>query len=177
MTSLRTLAIGACLAAFATPTLAQDHDWSGLYAGINIGAGETALPAAYSFNNVGAHLGYNHDLGNFVLGVNLSHDVVNFEPEALVSRSSATYLMARVGYDLDDWMPYIGIGVSKNSFVDEPTGTSVSDALRGYEIGVTYRINDTMNVGLGHIRMQSDDFDGLSELELNTTRLSVSYSF
>ena len=57
-------------------TVVPEFSWTGGYAGAQIGYGEADTNIGISGDGAigGLHLGYRHDFGGFVLGVELAHD-------------------------------------------------------------------------------------------------------
>jgi len=86
------------------PVYEPVSDWTGFYAGANAGIGITG---GTTYWGAGVHAGYLHDMGDVVLGGELSYNYV-FAP-------AVDHLIgfdAILGYDAGDVMPHVTLGGS-----------------------------------------------------------------
>lgn len=86
------------------PVYEPASDWTGFYAGANGGLGITG---GVTYWGAGVHAGYLHDMGDFVLGGELSYNYV-FAP----ATDSLIGFDAILGYDAGDVMPHVTLGGS-----------------------------------------------------------------
>lgn len=173
----------------ATPT----QDWSGLYVGAQVGYGTAVLEdldlvfgdfiigdLEASGMLYGAHLGYNFDLGNFVLGAEVDFNIADMPFDLLpdVSYTQLSHLKARVGYDLGSALVYGVAGVASLTLENTDTDETADDT--GYFVGAgaDYRISNDWTVGAEYLFHQFDDFnDSAFNIEMSTIHARVSYHF
>lgn len=149
---------------------ASSFDWSGFYAGVNLGYGWSEYElddgvVAVTIDDIdgilgGAQVGYNHDFGGFVLGAEADFQFSD------INRSLATGLgsfdvgiesfgtvRARAGVAVDRFLPYLTGGIAwgnGSATVGIPgVGTFDEDETYvGYAIGagVEYAVTDSVTV-------------------------------
>jgi outer membrane immunogenic protein len=139
----------AMMAAPATP----NGNWTGVYAGLQYGQSDLTASAlgfsvnAGDFDNFGAHLGYMHDLGQFVIGGELALDRLSADGD----NADMVRLRARAGYDLGKFLPYITIGAVQIS------GQGESETGLNYGIGGEYLVTDRFGLGLEYSKSKFND--------------------
>lgn len=136
------------LALVATTAHAQDSDWTGFYGGVSFGMGslETNVPGVTeSYSNLGLHAGYNHDLGDIILGAELEHAKLDFGFGTVGGSSDVTRLKLKGGYDMGRALPYVVVGTSRLS------AAGMSDSFTTYGVGLDYKMSDTMRVGAEYL--------------------------
>jgi outer membrane immunogenic protein len=129
------------------------YNWTGLYAGFNVGYGfgssswTGAIPVDLSPKGMlyGLTVGYNWQAGSFVYGLegDYSWSMVKASDTCgilLTCETSNTYLAtgrARLGYAFDRFMPYLTGGVAYGDIKADisPTAQSASKAKLGYTFG------------------------------------------
>ncbi|MEL6621047.1 MAG: porin [Pseudomonadota bacterium] len=160
------------------PALAQDDavqdlppsfaasapDWTGRYAGIQLGYGDVSNGDSGSVG--GVHLGYNHDFGTFVLGGELDYDIANIDIGPGTTIDSIKRFKLRAGYDFGRALGYVTAGVA------EADGTSGDDSGPVYGIGFAYELDSGVTFGAEVLRQE---FDGLAgpATETDTTTITV----
>jgi len=149
----------------APPVASAQIDWSGFYAGANVGVAfgniENSLAAADDLSNdaiFGAFIGYNQQRGNIVFGGELDYTIspIGFEMFTTTSLDNNIDIKARVGYAVGDILIY-GVGgysfVTLNGFEPAP--------LSGFNFGagIDYKIGDRFFVGAEYlVRSLSGEF-------------------
>ncbi len=158
------------------------YDWTGFYAGAQLGYGELDNDALDDDTNgaiFGVHAGYLYDLGSIVLGAEIDYDGTNISsdgPEDGVDLDSVARAKLIAGYDAGVWMPYITAGGARAMTSGDVDGEG-DGAFAG--LGVSYSMNSSMRLGfevLGHQFEDFDDTDGL-DIDATTATLRVSYVF
>ena len=112
---------------------AQASQFSGPYAGLNVGQNTSSLTAQADKKKVypGLKAGYNMDVGSFLLGGEVFADAHNdsYTKEDLG-------LDARFGLPMNKWMPYMKLGV---------VGTTPGTRLHG-GLGLEYSLSDRFSI-------------------------------
>ena len=157
-------------------------DWSGFYAGGQIGYGQldadalTEDPAGLTY---GAHAGYLYDFGQWVVGGELDIDGTEIEDEtADVALDTVTRAKLRLGYDAGSWLPYVtgGIAQARTSSDADAFDTDDSGAFGG--VGVEYRISPSLRVGGEVLQHQFEDFNDTGvDIDATTASARVSFQF
>jgi outer membrane immunogenic protein len=160
------------------PAPRQTGNWGGFYAGGQIGYGDGSVAGAdFDGGTLGAHAGYNFDLGGFVLGAEVDGDFarLNFDggPERI---DQIIRLKGRAGVDLGDTMLYGTAGVAR-ARLDDGAGGSASD--NGYfgGIGLDYALTDQIIVGGEALVHRFDNFNGGPSVKATTVRAKMSFRF
>ncbi|MCG3267573.1 outer membrane protein [Yoonia sp. I 8.24] len=165
----------------AAPTpMMHDGDWTGFYAGGQIGYGSVEsddLTDDIEGATYGVHGGYMHDFGSWVLGAELDIDGTDAESSADdVEIDSIARAKLRVGYDAGDWLPYFTAGVAQAEV--DFAGTDLSDTGSFAGLGAEYRVSDSLRVGGEVLQHQFDDFDGTGfDFDATTVAARVSFQF
>jgi outer membrane immunogenic protein len=132
-----------------TPDAPAYFSWTGFYVGINGGyAWGTAdwpapPPPSVSFNTtgflVGATLGYNYQMGSFVLGAEGDWDFSTIKGSlGGCCETKVPWIAtgrARLGYAWDRWLPYVTGGVAFASIKNTGVGSETANKL-GWTAGV-----------------------------------------
>ena len=175
MTRLRHLATCLGLLALASPAFAADlphpiykappyapevaplFSWSGFYVGINGGYAWGKADVSNSLGSfttdtqdgwlIGGTVGYNYQMGNFVLGLEGDFDYALIKGNTTNTGACAAgscevkntwfaTARGRVGYAMDRWLPYItGGGAFAGLKVEPSTGNSSSSTTTGWTAG------------------------------------------
>lgn len=154
-------------------------DWSGFYAGGQLGYGDVSSNITGVDGNGaigGLHAGYRYDFGQFVAGAELAYNGSNIDLGPTSKLDSATQLKLMGGFDLGSTLIYgtVGAAYAKANLA----GVSHSD--NGYLVGLgmDYAINDAWTVGLELAHHRFDDFDNTgADIRANTAQIRVGYRF
>lgn len=159
-----------------------DGDWTGFYAGAQIGNGNVTSDApGLDGNDVigGVHAGYRYDLGRAVLGAELDYNAANIDISDSLSDTtvdSVARLKLMAGYDVGRALVYVTGGAAYAEATLD--GSSASDDGYFAGVGVDYRLSDNINLGgelLGH---RFDDFDDSGvDVEAVTLQAKIAYRF
>ncbi|WEK06740.1 MAG: porin family protein [Candidatus Devosia phytovorans] len=148
------------------------YDWSGFYAGVNLGYGWSEYELGDVAGTVviddidgvlgGAQVGYNHDFGGFVLGAEADFQFSDLSRELAVAGigsfdvgiESFGTVRARAGVAVDRFLPYVTGGVAwangSATVVDALAGTILDEdeTYVGYAIGagLEYAVTDNITV-------------------------------
>jgi outer membrane immunogenic protein len=178
---MRTLT-AACTAlalAAASPAIAQDFgdysllsgtsatDWTGFYIGASGGYGwlrdidrsfTPPLPDSGQDWIFGAHAGYLHQFGNFVVGGELEYQRldITYQLFNFITVDHAYSAKARVGYAIDQFLISGSIGgayVTTNFMGLKDLGLSFGG-------GIDYALTDTISIGAHYQRFSYTNFSG-----------------
>lgn len=148
-------------------TQASAFDWTGFYAGINAGYGWAKVESGGIVNNDdvkgwlgGAQVGYNHDFGGFVIGVegDIQLSDVKYKQDlgggVNVEAGLESYgtVRARAGVAVDRFLPYVTGGVAWGRGVIKASGPggsiSINDDYVGWTVGagLEYAVADNVTV-------------------------------
>jgi outer membrane immunogenic protein len=170
------------------PVVAAVPGWGGFYLGGQLGRMNsttaspfiTGLEFAFSEASYGVHVGYMHDLGDFVLGAEIDHDIFNLGEGDIVFNGSelgqflydqdatTTRLKLRAGYNLGRILPYATAGVARLS-VDGDTNNG-----NFLGLGVAYKATEKFLVGAEFLRQK---FDGTDAGDVTANRISLRGSY
>lgn len=177
------LADGPSVAVITPPVIAPPApaaDWTGPYIGLAIGKGQLGGDTGnvletdddIDFNTYGLFGGYNYDMGRAVVGGELSYDKINVDDFDDVD-ASVLRVMARVGYDAGNFMPYATAGFARAE-VEE-----VSENGYAYGVGVDALFGNNFVVGAQYLRHQFDDVDDIEDANLNANlfQIRAAYKF
>ena len=141
ITSLATLGLGTTVSAggMADPVMVpapapvavapapipRGSDWTGFYAGGQLGYGQVETPAFSEDQDdliYGLHAGYNYDLGNFVVGAEIDYDWTQIgDSGSGIDLDNVARLKLRAGYDAGQFLPYITAGMARGLSPEEAT--------------------------------------------------------
>jgi opacity protein-like surface antigen len=158
----------------------QSVDWSGFYAGGQIGYGDVDSNGGGLDGNGflgGIHGGYRWDFGQFVLGTELDYDTadINLGGET-GSLDDVTRLKLSGGADLGNSLLYATTGWA---YADASVGQqSLSDDGWFYGAGMTFAINDQWTVGGELLQHDFGNFDGTGvDFDALTATARVGFRF
>lgn len=162
------------------PVVAPSSDWTGFYAGGQLGYADVDSNGDGLDGNGfigGVHGGYRWDFGQFVLGTELDYDTTDVS-------------LGRDAGSLDDVLRLkLSGGVDLgNSLIYATTGTAYANATAGrdslsddgwfYGAGMTYAIDDQWTIGGELLQHNFDDFDGTGvDLDALTATARVGFRF
>lgn len=198
---MRTLLLSTSFAALALPALAAGPtvvvddpvivppapvipvtgDWTGPYAGVQLGFGNTDISGAISDEGNGfiggLTAGYDYDFGSFVLGAGVDYDFSEIELDSGAGQiDSVARLKLRGGYDAGQTLIYATGGAA---FADATIGgTSFNDT--GYFVGggIEFMATERFSVGGEVLYHAFDDFDGTgADVDATTFQLRALYRF
>jgi outer membrane immunogenic protein len=162
------------------PVIAPSADWSGFYAGVQLGYGDVGSGGAGLDGDGelgGVHAGYRWDLGTAVLGVEADYDTASIDlGTGGDTLDSVARLKLTGGYDLGRTLVYATGGVAQA----EATvgGASLSDTGWFLGAGVDFAVTDQWTLGgeiLGH---RFDDYEGTGiDLDATTLKARISFNF
>ncbi len=175
MTKTRTMTAAAVAASLlAAPAFAQD--WTGFYAGGQVGYGDQRSAGLKSngWQN-GLQAGYTHDFGGVVVGGEVDMRAVNATINGAPIKDNIA-LKARVGTDLNGFLVYGTAGVVRGMF---DTGTAkVSENGVTYGVGVERPVAENWTVGLEVLKTDfRKNYSGSSDLHDTSASLRVNYRF
>ncbi|PUB19322.1 outer membrane protein [Yoonia sediminilitoris] len=155
-------------------------DWTGFYAGGQLGYGELdndALDDDTSGAVYGVHAGYLYDLGSVVLGGEVDYDASNIESDAPgdgLELDSVARAKLIAGYDAGQFMPYIAAGVAQAT----TSGAVDGDGTGNFAgLGLSYDYNGAIRFGAEVLQHQFDDFDDIDGLDIDATTATARVSF
>lgn len=153
------------------------NDWTGGYVGaaLSFHDGKVSLGGASASEddtNLGIFAGYNYDMGQYVVGAELSYD-----------RGSASgidvdliRLKGRLGYDADRWMPYATLGLAHAKADLGPI--SVSDNGFSFGIGADFAVSRNFVLGAELTRSSFSNIEGTGlDLDIDTIQIRGSWKF
>ncbi|WP_238366048.1 outer membrane protein [Mesobacterium pallidum] len=155
----------------APAPVAVGGDWTGGYAGVQLGYGNYATdPGTDSDGFIyGAHAGYDYDFGQFILGGEVDIDAGDLQA-AGGDVDNIARAKLRAGYDLGRTMVYATGGAAR------VTGDFGDDTGWTAGLGMSYAVTDNFLVGAEALTTRFDDVGG-SDLNANTLGLRASFKF
>ncbi len=169
--------VEAPVAAPAPAVTQVGRDWTGGYAGVQLGWGDvSASGAAINGNGAfgGVNAGYDHDFGRWVLGGKLAYYASNTDLGGADKLKGMTRLGARVGADMGQWMPYLELGAARARA--DLGAVSRSDTGWYGGLGVDYALNDSWTVGGEVLSSHFGNFDNTG-VDLKPTTVTVGAAF
>lgn len=194
---------------YADKSLEKRWNWTGAQVGVQAGYGwvkdRTNAPdpamcfpgpevcAASGDDDVyGFFAGYNHQMGNFVVGAELSytHHASGFNDISTVAMHDTTVIAARAGYAIDRVLAYGFLGgvygrttadalpsppFAPNMAVEDWSG---SDWGLAYGVGIDVAVTEKIFVGLRYERQEYKDFNDLGiDAWSNSGTMRVGFKF
>ncbi len=152
-------------------------DWTGAYAGFQLGYGDVDTSGAASVTGdgllYGLHGGYNYDFGRFVLGGELDYDFSDISLSGAGGDiDSVGRAKLKAGYDMGSTLLYAtgGYAIADGTLGD---GDGVF-----YGAGISYQVNPAWTVGGEILAHQFDDFNSTGiDIDVNTISARASYNF
>jgi outer membrane immunogenic protein len=157
------------------PFVPAGMDWSGAYAGAQIGYGDVDSNGG-GLDGYGAlggvHAGYRWDMGNFVAGAELTYDTsaIDLGAAAGDELDDVAALKVTAGREFGRGLVYGTLGAAYASA--SVGGADLSDNGYLYGLGMDYAITDRVTVGGELLQHRFNDFDG-SGVDLDATTLKA----
>lgn len=148
------------------------YDWTGGYAGVQLGYGTLDLGATNDEDYIyGAQVGYDYDFGKFVAGAELDYVGSNINWGG-TDLNSLMHAKLRLGMDAGRALVYaVGGGARADTSIGDDYGW-VAGA------GVEYKVMDNVGVGAEYLYHKFGDFNGTgNDLDGSTIALRVNYRF
>lgn len=165
----------------AAPVIAApvSADWSGFYAGAQLGYGDVNTSAAGLEGDGalgGVHAGYRYDYGQFVAGAELAYNAANIDLGGVNELTDVTQLKLMGGYDLGRALVYGTVGAAHAKA--DLGGAGVSDTGYLVGIGMDYALNDRWTIGGEVTHHRFDNFDGTgTDVRANTAQIKLGMRF
>lgn len=159
----------------APVAIAAGRDWTGGYAGLQLGYADvsTNLAGVGGDDVIGGFTaGYDFDLGNYVLGVGLDADIADLAVSPGLTLERVYRLKVRGGYDLGNGLIYAtagGVGADVDGLGYDT----------GYFVGAGYEHMLTDNISLGGevLYHEFDNFQSTADIEATTFQVRANYRF
>ena len=147
-------------------------DWTGVYAGLSFGAGSFSDDGGVtttSSDPLGIHLGYLHQFGSFVAGIEAAYAQGGLEDFPGVEWTS-TRVKLIGGYAVGRFLPYAFIGGSRYA-IDLPP---MSDTTMIYGLGgkFAFGAQGRVAIGLEYLVEDKDDYASTGE-DLRNREVSI----
>lgn len=161
------------------PYVAPGIDWTGAYAGGQLGYGDvdSSTGALEGHGMIGGvHAGYRWDMGSFVAGAELDFDTSNIDLGTTAGDSLDNVLRAKLsgGAKLGNSLLYGTFGAARaNASVG---GADLTDTGYFLGAGLTYALGSNWTVGGEVLEHRFGDFDG-SGVELDATTVTARVGF
>ena len=163
------------------PVIASGMDWSGAYAGVQLGYADIDSNGAGLDGDGmlgGIHAGYRWDMGNFIAGAEVDWDSADVDLGDPVAGTldDVARLKLIAGTEFGRSLIYGTVGVAHaNATV---AGVDRSDNGWFLGAGLDYAVNDRWSIGGELLQHQFDDFDGTGvDLDATTVKAKVSLRF
>jgi outer membrane immunogenic protein len=157
--------------------VAPSSDWSGFYAGAQVGYGDLDSNGAGldgTGNLYGVHAGYRWDFGQYVAGAELDWDNSDIDLGAAGDTlDDVTRLKLMAGADLGRALVYGTAGAAHASAT--VGGADLSDTGYFYGAGVDFAVSDRWTVGGELLQHNFNDFDS-SGVDIDATTVSARVS-
>lgn len=161
------------------PVIASGMDWSGAYAGVQLGYADIDSNGAGLDGDGmlgGIHAGYRWDMGNFIAGAEVDWDSADVDLGDPVAGTldDVARLKLIAGTEFGRSLIYGTVGVAHaNATV---AGVDLSDNGWFLGAGLDYAVNDRWSIGGELLQHQFDDFDGTGGVDLDATTVKAKVS-
>lgn len=161
--------------------VAQSMDWSGIYAGAQLGYADIDSNGA-GFNGYGGfggiHAGYRYDFGKFVAGAELAYDGGSIDLGSVNGDTVDDMISLKLtgGAEFGRSLFYGAIGAAQASATIG--GSDLSDNGFFYGAGMDYAVSDRWTVGGELMQHNFDDFDGTGvDIDSTTAKVKIAMRF
>ncbi|MBT9382748.1 porin family protein [Pseudooceanicola sp. CBS1P-1] len=157
----------------APAPVVMGHDWTGGYAGLNLGYGKFKHSGDDGDGTIyGAQAGYDYDFGDYILGGEISYNAGDIDTFDGIDVDNTAALKVKAGYDMGDTMVYGTAGAERvYSNIGDDTGWVAG-------VGVEHMITPTISLGAEYLHHQVDDFAGTNAKLLgDSIAAKVNYRF
>ncbi|ESW62080.1 MAG: membrane protein [Rhodobacter sp. CACIA14H1] len=166
--------------AAAPVAVAPNGDWSGLYAGGQLGfadVGGDGILSAIGGDDMTAGIlgGYRMDFGQFVAGVEANYDWADVDLGGGDSLDNIARLKLIGGFDMGNALLYGTVAAVRADATI--AGAELSDNGWGAGLGVDYAVSDRMTVGAELMEHRFDNFAGTGDLDATTLNARVGFKF
>ncbi len=132
-------------------------DWTGIQGGIQFGQAwfEDTFPDQAKGAVAGMYIGYNHQIGNVVVGAEADYSYVGDQFDVIpVTIQNASTLRLRAGYAFDNFLVYGtgGLTYVNAEFFGESWG-------HNYGAGVDYALTDHTSIGVQYLHHVFDNYN------------------
>lgn len=162
----------------AAPVVAAEPEvtWDGFYAGFHATRSDATWTTATIEDEgeelvYGLHAGYNHDLGDFVIGAEAGASV-----EQPMDRNETTLTgKVKAGYDMGKFLPYATAGYSLVTSAVDGAADNKADGWV-YGVGAEYLVSEKVGLGAEYLMGDYDVTDGGAD-EFERSDISVRANF
>ena len=179
--SLAAAAILVTTPVLADTALSSGADWTGGYVGLqyDIVDAEAVIGGALDGDAFGLFVGYRHDFGPVVLGIELDYMVgsLTAAPGTSFDMDSLVRLGIEAGYDLGPALVYGTVGHAQMELSFGPTQLDFGGLF--YGIGIDYAVSERVTLGAELLRHDFNDINGIpgNDLDATTFGINVAYRF
>lgn len=161
----------------AAPYTAPGTDWTGGYAGVQLGYGKANIGAGNGNGMLyGAQAGYLYDFGSYVIGGEIDFNASRIDLGGGNSLDSLARAKLRAGFDAGPALIYATGGAAFGTATIG--GTSYNDTGYFYGVGADFMVTDRIVVGGEITQNQFNGFSGSgSNVDATTVAVRVSMKF
>lgn len=162
----------------APVAMAPNGEWTGFYAGGQLGFGDVGSSAALGGDGMTAGLlgGYRMDFGQFVAGAELNYDWADIGLGGADSLDNVTRLKLIGGYDMGNALLYGTVAAVRADATLAGVGQSDNGWAAG--LGMDYALTDSMTLGAELMEHRFDNFAGTgTDLDATTLNARVGFRF
>jgi outer membrane immunogenic protein len=167
--------ISADMSAPEKPAMPTAERWGGVYAGVSLGHGflKDTVPAQGKDWIYGGFVGYNHQWGNFVAGVEGSIDRADilFDDGSGIGSKHLFTARVRAGWANDKVFIYGSLGAEHGTTINLPPANSKDTTLQ-FGGGFEYAVTDKVSVGTDYTYAKYKEFGDLP-LDVSNQRLNA----
>jgi len=169
--------IAGAVALATLPVLSHAADWTGGYAGLQLGYGWLDNDTSSGEGEIGGlHGGYLIDRGAYVFGGEIDYDFTEVDFSGGDEIDSIIRLKGKAGYDLGETLVYGTLGVA---FAEATIGgTSFDDTGWFIGVGVDQMVTENISIGAELLHHDFNEFDNSgTDIDGTTLALRASYHF
>ncbi|NKB27440.1 MAG: outer membrane beta-barrel protein [Rhodobacteraceae bacterium] len=168
------------------PIIAPAYDWTGFYAGAQLGWGRLSSDSSdVDVSGDGAigglHVGGRYDFGSFVLGLEYAHDWADIDAtvfDSPASLNAVQRLMVTGGFDNGGKsLFYLGLGIAEADLTQAGTGYDLDGEVIALGWAYRHSMNTTFGVELLHHEFDGDVIDPGMTVDVDAVQARVSFQF